>query len=143
MHLVMKQQQPVGPAITCTQVGCSRGTKHGKTYCSEHIDCMDYAQNLAHELERRERETLLLAEGHRLPRDSHLVREAFALLWEYRSVSAPGLTRHIHLSHDEAVTLLRSLADHGLATLTRSSRGLEAVCTYEAESLPVLDAADA
>ncbi len=142
MHLVMKQRQAGGPSITCTQEGCPRGTKHGKTYCSAHVGRMDYAQVLSQELERRKTESNLLSGGERLPRDSHLVREAFALLWEYRSISAPGLTRHIPLNHEQAETLLRSLADHKLATLSRTVRGLEATCTYDAESLPDLDAAD-
>ncbi len=132
-----------GPSIICTQEKCSRGTKHGKTYCSDHINSMSYAQGVAQELERRAAESALLAEDKRLPRDSHLVREAFALLWEYQSISAPGLTRHIPLNHRESETLLRSLADHGLATISYTVRGVEATCAIGPGILPDLDAADA
>lgn len=143
MRLAIEPPTPSTRSIICTQDGCRRGTKHGKTYCSDHVNRMDYAQRVSAELERRATESALLSKDVRLPRDSHMVREAFALLWEYRRISAPGLTRHISLNHDEAETLLRSLADHGLATIRRSPRGLEATCTYDEHALPDLDAADA
>ena len=131
-------------SILCSEGACTRATKHGKTYCSDHIDRMDYARGVTIELARRDSETRQLAADERLPKDSHLVKEAFALLWEYRSMSAPGLTRHIPINHAEAEVLLKSLADHGLATIAQTSRGLEATCTFEADTLPKLDdAADA
>ena len=146
MRIFLKKAQGCNNAqtITCSEGTCDRATKHGKTYCSDHIGLMAYAKGVTIELTRRDTETQALATNKRLPRNSHLVKEAFALLWEYQSISAPGLTRHIPISHSEAEVLLKSLADHGLATISQTPRGVEATCTYSGHALPnPTEAADA
>ena len=125
-----------GPTIHCANKDCNHATRHGKGFCADHIDEMSYAKKLVVEMQRKAKETAQLSRAERLPVNSHLVKEAYALLWEHQKMSAPGLTRHIKLTHAEAEVLLRSLSDHGLASISKSRRGIEAKCSTGPEDIP-------
>lgn len=142
MRIFLKQRAEARdkrPNIYCSKNDCSRATKYGKEFCSDHIDEMDYAQWLVDELSRRQDEVVVLSQGKKLPRDSQLVQEATGILWEHQALTAPGLTRHIDLTHSEAETLLRSLAKHGFAKIKRSKRGaISATSTIDPDEPPLL-----
>ena len=100
---------------------------------------MPSAQRVAEIISQRIEEIALLNKNKVLPSESHLVREAAGLLWEHQTLTAPGLTRHIDLTHSQAETLLRSLAKHGYAKMKKSRRGVvSASCTHSADELPPL-----
>jgi hypothetical protein len=73
---------------------------------------------------RRDQEVEQLDAGHLLDENAHLVAEAKAVLWEKRSVTAPGLTRVMDLTHEQARRLFRSVAKHGIAEIYRNRRGI-------------------
>lgn len=107
---------------TCLHDGCSAGTKNRKRYCTDHICETDYARELTAQLKQREEEIKSLNKKRALAKDSHLVKEAIAVLWEERHVTAPGLCRHMGLTHSQARHLLRQVAKHGLADLYENKR---------------------
>ena len=107
---------------TCLHDGCSDGTKHRKRYCTEHICETDYARSVTAQLAQREEEIKSLNKRRSLSKDAHLIKEATAVLWEERKVTAPGLCRHMGLTHAQARHLLRQVARHGLASLYENKR---------------------
>jgi len=107
---------------TCLHEGCSANTKNRKRYCTEHICETDYARELAAQLEQREKEVGFLNKKRALSKDAHLIKEALAVLWEERTITAPGLCRHMGLTHSQARHLLRQVAKHGLADLYENQR---------------------
>ena len=107
-------------------VTCGKATRFGKERCIDHIHETAYAVRLVEEMERREVEVRKLNMGHYLDEDSHLVAEARAILWEKRVVTAPGLTRVMDLTHEQAERLFRSLSKHGIAEIFRNRRGVTA-----------------
>lgn len=126
------------PNIYCTASACLRPTKYGKEFCSDHIEEMAYAQEVITTFARREDEVVILAQGEELPKDAQLVQEANGILWEHQTLTAPGLTRHIDLTHSQAETLLRSLESHGYARMNKSRRGVaSATSTIDPDDLPV------
>lgn len=107
---------------TCLHEGCFEGTKNRKRYCTEHICETDYARELTAQLKQREEEIKSLNKKRTLPKNAHLIKEALAVIWEERKVTAPGLCRHMGLTHSQARHLLRQVAKHGLANLYENRR---------------------
>jgi len=134
-----KEPQESGPPVHCSEPGCNKATRHSKPHCCDHIKQMTYVKNVEGELQRREKEKRQLTKERRLGKKSHLVGEALAVLWEHQKVTAPGLTRHIDLSHQQSTVLLRSLAKHGYVTLRRNKRGVLTATACFGEQLPNRD----
>lgn len=128
------------PNIYCVRDDCLRPTKYGKEFCSDHIEDMAYAREVIDSFARRGDEVVILAQGDSLPKESQLVKEATGILWEHQTLTAPGLTRHIDLTHEQAASLLRSLESHGYAVVSKSRRGIiSATSTIGPDDLPVVE----
>lgn len=108
----------------CVEDDCGKATRNGKRYCIAHIHLTPYAQSLNAEMIRRKDEVQQLDDGQILDKSAHLVSEARAVLWEKRNVTAPGLTRVMDLTHEQARRLFRSVAEHGIAEIYRNRRGV-------------------
>jgi hypothetical protein len=106
----------------CSHPGCLRTTFSQKRFCSEHVCETRYAQNLAKQMDQRKKELIALNKQDDMPIDAHFVREALAVLWEERDITAPGLCRILGLSHHQARHLLKEVAKHGLATIYENKR---------------------
>jgi hypothetical protein len=107
----------------CVEPNCGKPTKHGKTYCSDHITRLAYVQEVEARKLRRAQELSAIGTGDPLPDDSLLVGDVYAVLWERGSVSAPGLTRYIDVTHSQARDLLNMAQSRGICALSTSKRG--------------------
>lgn len=111
-----------GPTY-CLKDGCKSSTNGGKEYCSDHLDHLTYVRTLNETIAKRNAELAALkVRGGALPDDSVLVGEVRALLWEFGSISAPGLSRQLDISHFQARRLLGAAHRHGLCKLSINRR---------------------
>lgn len=111
-------------SLKCEKSDCTNSTREGKPLCLEHVEDMDYAKTVRAELDRRDREVELLAEGKRnkLNKDSHLVQETMSLLLT-QSFTAPALAKNLGVPLASAEHLIIRIVRLGLAKQSRTQRG--------------------
>jgi len=108
---------------SCSAKGCTKTTREGKPYCSNHIECGWYIRVILSKLASASEEAAILdnPDGGELPRDGFYVREGLLLL-RMGSYTAKGFSRKLDLSHDAAKRLIEMLAKWGLARMNRTPR---------------------
>lgn len=107
----------------CEAVECSKSTREGKPYCSNHIESAPYIVKILAKLEARRAEIKLLEETtSRLPRTSFLWREALLLL-RTKDFTIKSFSRRLDITHKAAARLIDLLEAEGRARSTKTSRG--------------------
>jgi len=106
----------------CNAVRCNAATKSGKKFCTNHVAQHDYVKEIEKKIKAREAELKQVDANAELPEDSHLISEVRAMLWQDGRISAPGLSRYINVSSEQATALLRYAEKRGLCELKLSKR---------------------
>ena len=128
------ERRNTGPE-RCVVPSCAKATRFGKAHCYRHIHLTPYAIKVAGEIAQREDEVTLLDRDAILDEGASLVGEASAILWEKRNVTAPGLTRLMNLTHQQARTLFQSLSAYGIAEIYKNRRGVVAAKALGAQEI--------
>ena len=114
----------------CRADDCSKATREGKPYCSEHVEHSPYVRRIIEELALRDQEADDLSAGKTISRDGHLVRETLLML-EQGSYTSAKLSRLMDISHSSTETLIRVMDEMGLAVMSKTDRGALVISKLE------------
>lgn len=109
----------------CDEEGCSRATREGKPYCSEHVDRLPYVQTLMDRIADKEAEEDRVAKrGIRAVEISGLTaREILLALWVNGERTVARLSRELNLEFETVKVYVRALQRRGLVDVKPTRRG--------------------
>ena len=107
----------------CKAKPCTRSTREGKPFCSEHIENAPYVAHILEILAGRAQEETILREGvDEIPKDGFFYKETLLLL-RSKNFTGKGLSRRLDICHAAAKRLIVLMARDGLAKVDTTSRG--------------------
>jgi len=107
----------------CQESGCSRTTREGKPFCSDHIESSPYVQEILGVLAERNIEARILEQGvGRIDKEGYFYKETLLLL-RSKNYTARGLARRLDLTFKAARRLIILITSDGLARCKETSKG--------------------
>ena len=107
----------------CSSTGCSKSTREGKPFCSNHIAQSPYIMLIQSKLDGRAAEEVMLEKGRRLiPQNGFFVKEALLLL-RTKDFTAKSFSRRLDISHKATERLIDLLVRWGQVKRTQTARG--------------------
>jgi len=119
----------------CQASGCTRSTREGKPFCSDHIENAPYVRRILGILtDRDEEERVLELKRGRISQAGFFYRETLLLL-RTKDFTAKGLARRLDISHYAAERLIGLIDRDGLACKGETSRGDKTISGLGARDL--------
>ena len=107
----------------CKAKGCTRSTREGKPFCSNHIESAPYVAHILGILKGRDEEAQILEhEDGGIKKSGFFYKETLLLL-RSKNFTAKGLSRRLDISHHAAERLIVLMANDGLCRRSETQRG--------------------
>lgn len=134
MIMNLKVQDRIPPAATrarrkCGEEGCDRTTREDKPFCSEHVECHPYVQDLMTQIAERETELARVerAGARAVDPDGPTAWEIHNYLRVHGDRTIPGLARELNIDLPVLEIFIHALNRRGLLGLSANSRGIGVV----------------
>jgi len=127
MFEVFRQILPEGGShkgtSPCSISSCTRTTREGKPFCSDHIENAPYVREILETLSQRDSEEAALGKKRGKISNTGFFYTETLLLLRSRDYTAKGLSRRLDISHQAAERLICLMAKDGLVLRDQTSRG--------------------